>query len=60
MTGKTGEKVKIPTKVVTSETLKDFVQPDLPDNVWLLGTQLPPEELKAGDPVARAPALIET
>jgi ribose transport system substrate-binding protein len=46
LTGKTGEKVEIPTKVVTSETLKDFVQPDLPDNVWLLGTQLPPEELK--------------
>ena len=46
LTGKTGEKVEIPTKVVTSETLKDFVQPDLPDNVWLLGTQLPPAELK--------------
>jgi ribose transport system substrate-binding protein len=46
LTGKTGEKVEIPTKVVTSETLKNFVQPDLPDNVWLLGTQLPPEELK--------------
>lgn len=46
LTGKTGEKVEIPTKVVTSETLKEFVQPDLPDNVWLLGTQLPPEELK--------------
>jgi ribose transport system substrate-binding protein len=46
LTGKTGEKVEIPTKVVTSETLKSFVQPDLPDNVWLLGTQLPPEELK--------------
>ena len=46
VTGKTGEKVEIPTKVVTSETLKTFVQPDLPDNVWLLGTQLPPEELK--------------
>ena len=43
---KSGEKVEIPTKVVTSETLKEFVQPDLPDNVWLLGTQLPPEELK--------------
>src|ERR1700691_1680023 len=46
LTGKAGEKVEIPTKVVTSETLKDFVQSDLPDNVWLLGTQLPPEELK--------------
>jgi ribose transport system substrate-binding protein len=46
LTGKTGEKVEIPTKVVTLETLKNFVQPDLPDNVWLLGTQLPPAELK--------------
>ncbi|HTZ67128.1 MAG TPA: substrate-binding domain-containing protein [Roseiarcus sp.] len=46
LTGKTGEKVEIPTKVVTSETLKNFVQPDLPDNVWLLGTQLPVDQLK--------------
>lgn len=44
--GKAGEPVEIPTDVITSETLKDFVQPDLPDNVWLVGTQLPPEELK--------------
>lgn len=46
LTGKAGEKVEIPTKAITAETLKDFVQPDLPDNVWLVGTQLPPEELK--------------
>jgi ribose transport system substrate-binding protein len=46
LTGKTGEKVEISTKVVTADTLKNFVQPDLPDNVWLLGTQLPPDELK--------------
>ena len=44
--GKAGETVAIPTKAITSETLKDFVQPDLPDNVWLVGTQLPAEELK--------------
>ncbi len=44
--GKAGEAVEIPTAVITSDTLKDFVQPDLPDNVWLVGTQLPPEELK--------------
>ena len=30
LTGKTGEKVEIPTKVVTSETLKNFVQPTCP------------------------------
>jgi ribose transport system substrate-binding protein len=46
LTGKAGEKVEIPTKAITADTLKDFVQPDLPDNVWLVGTQLPPEELK--------------
>jgi ribose transport system substrate-binding protein len=46
LTGKAGEKVEIPTKAITSETLKDFVQPDLPDNVWLVGTQLPVDELK--------------
>jgi hypothetical protein len=46
LTGKAGQAVEIPTKVITSDTLKDFVQPDLPDNVWLVGTQLPPEELK--------------
>ena len=44
--GKAGEAVTIPTDVITSETLKNYVQPDLPDNVWLVGTQLPPEELK--------------
>jgi ribose transport system substrate-binding protein len=44
--GKAGETVAIPTKAITSETLKDFVQPGLPDNVWLVGTQLPVEELK--------------
>lgn len=46
LTGKAGEAVEIPTKAITSDTLKDFVQPDLPDNVWLVGTQLPVEELK--------------
>lgn len=46
LTGKAGEAVEIPTKAITAETLKDYVQPDLPDNVWLVGTQLPVEELK--------------
>lgn len=46
LTGKAGETVEIPTKAITAETLKDYVQPDLPDNVWLVGTQLPVEELK--------------
>jgi ribose transport system substrate-binding protein len=46
LTGKAGEKAEIPTKVITSDNLKDFVQPDLPDNVWLVGTQLPVSELK--------------
>jgi ribose transport system substrate-binding protein len=46
LTGKAGQAVEIPTKTITSATLKDFVQPDLPDNVWLVGTQLPVDELK--------------
>ncbi|HWJ75149.1 MAG TPA: substrate-binding domain-containing protein [Kaistia sp.] len=44
--GKTGETAEIPTKAITTETLSTFVQPDLPDNVWLIGTQLPVEELR--------------
>ena len=46
---KTGETVELPTIVMDKSNLAEFVQPDLPDNVWLGGTQLPVEELqKAG------------
>ena len=43
--GKTGESVELPTIVMDKDNLAEFVQPDLPDNVWLGGTQLPVEEL---------------
>ncbi len=43
--GKTGESVELPTIVMDKDNLAQFVQPDLPDNVWLGGTQLPVEEL---------------
>ena len=43
--GKTGESVELPTIVMDKDNLATFVQPDLPDNVWLGGTQLPVEEL---------------
>ncbi len=44
--GKTGQKAEVPTTVITSDNLKDFVQPDMPDNVFLVGTQLPVAELR--------------
>lgn len=44
--GKAGAEVVIPTTVVTSSNIKEYAQPALPDNVWLIGTQLPVSELE--------------
>lgn len=44
--GKTGATVDIPETIVTKENLAKYAQPDLPDAVWLIGTQIPVDVLK--------------
>ena len=44
--GKTGAAVPIPETTITSANVAQYAQPTLPDNVWLVGTQIPVDVLK--------------
>jgi len=45
--GKAGEKVEVPEVAITNDTVQKYAQMDMPDNVWLVGTQLPLSVLKS-------------
>jgi len=44
--GKAGEKVTVPENTITKDNVHQYAQMDMPDNVWLVGTQLPLAVLK--------------
>jgi ribose transport system substrate-binding protein len=44
--GKAGQKAEVPETAITNDNVHQFAQMDMPDNVWLVGTQLPLSVLK--------------
>lgn len=44
--GKAGEKVEVPTTVVTKADVAKYAQMDMPDNAWIVGSGLPIDVLK--------------
>ena len=44
--GKAGQKAEVPEVAITNDTVHKYAQMDMPDNVWLVGTQLPLSVLK--------------
>ena len=44
--GKAGEKVGVPEITITNDNVQQYAHMDMPDNVWLVGTQLPLSVLK--------------
>jgi ribose transport system substrate-binding protein len=44
--GKAGQKAEVPEVAITNDNVQHYAQMDMPDNVWLVGTQLPLSVLK--------------